>query len=85
MLAFVRRLMPLVVAIFALLIAVRGTDLTKLRAAMEHAPMGLLLVTSALMAVLNCAADTLAMFYVFRWFGLHLRFFDLYTDRKSVV
>lgn len=83
MLAFVRRLMPLIVAIFALLIAVRGTDLTKLRAAMEHAPMGLLLVTSALMAVLNCAADTLAMFYVFRWFGLHLRFFDLYTIRAA--
>ena len=83
MLAFVRRLLPLLVAVGALLIAVRGTDLHKLQAAMEHAPMALLLVVSAGMAVLNCAADTLAMFYVFRWFGLHLRFFDLYTIRAA--
>ena len=83
MLAFVRRLLPLLVAAIALLIAVRGTDLTKLRAAMEHAPMAALIGASAVMAVLNCAADTLAMFYVFRWFGLHLRFFDLYTIRAA--
>lgn len=83
MFAFVRRLLPLLVAGFALLIAVRGTDLSKLRAAMEHAPMAALIGASAVMAVLNCAADTLAMFYVFRWFGLHLRFFDLYTIRAA--
>jgi hypothetical protein len=83
MFAFVRRLLPLLVAVFALLIAVRGTDLTKLRFAMEHVPMAALIGASAVMAVLNCAADTLAMFYVFRWFGLHLRFFDLYTIRAA--
>jgi len=45
--------------------------------------MAALLAASAVMAVLNCAADTLAMFYVFRWFGLHLRFVDLYTIRAA--
>ncbi len=83
MLAFVRRLLPLLVAVGALFIAVRGIDLAKLRTVMEHAPMAFLLAVSAGMAVLNCAADTLAMFYVFRWFGLHLKFFDLYTIRAA--
>lgn len=83
MLAIARRLLPLLVAVGALLIAVRGIDFSKLQQAMAHAPMGFLLAVSAVMSVLNCAADTLAMYYVFRWFGLHLRFIDLYTIRAA--
>ena len=35
------------------------------------------------MTVLNCGADTLAMYYVFRGFGVRLRFFELYTIRAA--
>ena len=83
MLAKFRRLLPLLVAAGALLIAVRGTNLSQVRDALGQAPLGLLLLTSAVMTLLNCAADTLAMFYVFRWFGMQLRFGDLYTIRAA--
>ena len=83
MLRLVRRLLPIFIALGALLFAVHGIDMERLRAALAHAPLGILLGASAVMALLNCAADTLAMFYVFRWFGLHLRFFDLYTIRAA--
>lgn len=35
------------------------------------------------MTLLNCGADTLAMYHVFRGFGLRLKFVDLYTIRAA--
>jgi hypothetical protein len=71
------------VAAAALVYAVRGIPLEQLKVALERAPIGFLLAFSAGMALLNCGADTLAMYYVFRGFGLRLRFFELYTIRAA--
>lgn len=81
--SLLRRFLPILVAILALVYAVRGIPLHELQTAMSRAPLGLLLLVSAGMAVLNCSADTLAMFYVFRGFGLQLRYFELYTIRAA--
>jgi hypothetical protein len=54
-----------------------------LRAALGQAPLGILVAVSVAMTVLNCGADTFAMYHVFRRFGLRLRFFDLYTIRAA--
>jgi len=78
-----RRLLPVVIAIAALVYAVHGIDLDKLQLVLRRAPLGTLLFVSAGMTLLNCAADTFAMYHVFRGFGLRLRFFDLYTIRAA--
>lgn len=78
-----RRVLPLAVAGLALIYAVRGIPFSELQGAMARAPLSLLLLVSAGMAVLNCSADTLAMYFVFRGFGLSLRFFELYTIRAA--
>ena len=78
-----RRLLPLLVAVSALAFVASRTDLQRLQAALAHAPLGLFCAVSVVFTVINCAADTLAMYYVFRWFGLHLRYFDLYTIRAA--
>lgn len=78
-----RRLLPVVVALSALAFVASRTDLHRLQAALSHAPLGLLCAVSALFTVANCGADTLAMYYVFRWFGLRLRYIDLYTIRAA--
>lgn len=81
--SLLRRVLPILVAALALVYAVRGIPFHELQSAMSRAPLGLLLLVSAGMAVLNCSADTLAMFYVFRGFGLQLRYFELYTIRAA--
>ncbi len=78
-----RRLLPIAVAMAALFYAVHGTNLGQLRLALQRAPLGVLLLVSAGMTLLNCGADTLAMYHVFRGFGLRIRFFDLYTIRAA--
>lgn len=83
MLALLRRYGPFVVAAVALAFAVRGIPLGKLAEAASRAPLIPLLGVSAVVALVNCAADTLAMYYVFRWFGMHLRYSDLYTIRAA--
>lgn len=78
-----RRLLPFVIAALALAFVISHTDLGRLRHALSLAPLGLLVSVSLVLSALNCAADTLAMYYVFRWFGLKLRYFDLYTIRAA--
>lgn len=78
-----RRFLPLVVAALALGLVLSRMDYQRLMEAMRQAPITQLLLVSAAGAVLNCGADTLAMLFVFRWFGLSLRFFDLYTIRAA--
>lgn len=41
----------------------------KLHQAFADAPIGLFVVVSTVFLVLNCAADTLAMYYTFNWLG----------------
>lgn len=81
--SLIRRVLPVAVAAAALFYAVRGIPLEQVKLALERAPIGFLLGFSAVMALLNCGADTLAMYYVFRGFGLRLRFFELYTIRAA--
>src|ERR1700727_1857611 len=81
--ARIRRSLPFLVALLALGFVASRTNLLDLRAALAQAPLGKLVAFSAIMSLINCAADTFAMYYVFRWFGLHLRFFDLYTIRAA--
>lgn len=83
MLALLRRVVPFIVAAVALVFAVRGIPFGKLAEATSRAPLIPLLGVSAMVTLVNCAADTLAMYYVFRWFGLHLRYVDLYTIRAA--
>lgn len=83
LLPLARRLLPFVVAISALLFAFHGIDLKQIQDTLSQAPLGLLVLTSVVMAIANCTADTLAMYYVFRGFNLRLRFFDLYTIRAA--
>lgn len=73
----------MLVAFVALAFVISHTQRRGLQDALAHAPLLPLLGVSIVMSVLNCAADTLAMFYVFRWFGLRLRFLDLYTIRAA--
>jgi hypothetical protein len=51
--------------------------------ALHHAPMGWFIAMSAVMLVLNCAADTFAMASVFGRFGCHVPYKDLYLVRAS--
>src|SRR5438105_1181094 len=81
--SLLRRLLPIVVAISALTYVISGIDVARLRDALSHAPLGQLFALSVVLTVLNCAADTFAMFHVFRWFGLGLRYYDLYTIRAA--
>ncbi len=80
---FIGRLLPIAVAIAALLYAIHRTDLDKTWQHLRQASLGWLLLVSAGMTLLNCAADTFAMYHVFAGFGLRLRFFDLYTIRAA--
>jgi hypothetical protein len=78
-----QRLLPIAVAGAALFYVVHQIDLKQLELVMRQAPLGILLLCSAVLTVLNCAADTFAMYHVFRGFGLRLRFGELYTIRAA--
>jgi hypothetical protein len=59
------------------------TDLDRLKAALERAPLGLFVAFSALILVANCAADTFAMHRVFSWFGCRVPYRELFVIRAS--
>jgi hypothetical protein len=79
----VRRLLPYLIAGGALTWVLWRTDLAQLRHALSHAPMGWFIALSALMLLINCAADTFAMGQVFAWFGCRIPFRDLFVVRGS--
>lgn len=81
--SILRRALPLLVAAFALVLALRGINLRELAEMTRDAPLLSLLGFSALMVLLNCAADTFAMYFVFKWFGMTLRFSELYIIRAA--
>ncbi len=81
--SLLRRALPLLVAAFALVLALRGINLRELAEMTRDAPLLSLLGFSALMVLLNCAADTFAMYFVFKWFGMTLRFSELYIIRAA--
>ncbi|MGZ3441899.1 MAG: hypothetical protein ACXVDD_20405 [Polyangia bacterium] len=81
--AIAKKLAPYFIAAIALGWVLRSTDRHKLMDAMQHAPMLAFIAMSALLLVLNCAADTFAMSSVFGRFGCHVPYKDLYLVRAS--
>src|SRR6478736_2619114 len=81
--AITKKIAPYLIAALALGWVLRHIDHTKLLAALRQAPMGAFIAMSALMLVLNCAADTFAMAAVFRRFGTRVPYKDLYLVRAS--
>jgi hypothetical protein len=81
--AIAKKIGPYFIAALALGWVLRSTDQKKLMEALHHAPMGLFVAMSAVMLVLNCAADTFAMSAVFRRFGCRVPYPDLYLVRAS--
>ena len=78
-----KKVAPYVIAAIALYWVYERTDPKKLGKAVENAPLVAFVAVSALMLVVNCAADTFAMSAVFARFGCHVRYKDLYLVRAS--
>lgn len=81
--AIAKTLAPYFIAAIALGWVLRSTDRHKLLDALHHAPMLAFIAMSAVMLVLNCAADTFAMSSVFARFGCRVPYKDLYLVRAS--
>ena len=81
--AIAKKLAPYFIAAVALGWVLRSTDRHKLMDALHHAPVVAFVAMSAVMLVLNCAADTFAMSAVFGRFGCHVPYRDLYLVRAS--
>ena len=82
-LSILKKVGPYLFAAIALFWVYKHTDKQKLAKAVEAAPLGWFVAVSALMLVVNCAADTFAMSAVFARFGCHVRYKDLYLVRAS--
>ena len=78
-----RRLLPFVVAVVALYFVLRNIRPEELTAALRRAPLVPFLGMSAVLAIVNCAVDTFAMFHVFSAFGVALRFRQLFVIRAA--
>ncbi len=74
---------PYSIAAVALVWVFSKTNLHEMGLAFRHAPIALFVVVSALALVVNCAADVLAMWKVFGWFGCHVRYWDLFFVRAA--
>jgi hypothetical protein len=81
--AILKKLAPYFIAVVVLGWVLHSTDRRKLLDALHHAPMLAFIAMSAVMLVLNCAADTFAMLAVFRRFGCRVPYKDLYLVRAS--
>ncbi len=81
--AILKKLAPYIIAAVVLGWVLHSTDRRKLLDALHHAPMLAFIAVSAVMLVLNCAADTFAMSAVFRRFGCIVPYKDLYLVRAS--
>ncbi len=81
--SFAKQLAPYLIAGLALGWVLYRTDLHDLMAKLHQAPIGLFIFVSAIMLVLNCAADTFAMSSVFARFGCRVPYKDLYLVRAS--
>ena len=81
--AIAKNLAPYLIAAVALGWVLHHTDRHKLMDALHRAPMLAFIAMSALMLVVNCAADTFAMTSVFGRFGCRVCYKDLYLVRAS--
>jgi len=79
----IKKAAPYLIAALAIYWVLSRIDREKLLEDLHHAPLGWFLLVSAVMLVLNCAADTFAMSAVFGRFGCHVPYRDLYLVRAS--
>jgi hypothetical protein len=79
----IKKAAPYLIAALAIVWVLSRIDREKLLEDLHHAPLGWFLLVSAVMLVLNCAADTFAMSAVFGRFGCHVPYRDLYLVRAS--
>ena len=86
-----RNILPWVVALVATVWVIRSVlgipvdhdKLEKLAAAFRNVPMTRFIVASVVLLVLNCAADSFAMLYTFRWFGCRLPYREIFVARAA--
>jgi hypothetical protein len=89
--AIVRTVLPWAVAAIAMVWVFRSVlglppdhdKVAKLVKAFHDVPLTLFLVASVVLLVLNCAADSLAMLFTFRWFGCRLPYREIFVVRAS--
>ncbi len=81
--ALARHLLPWVVAVGLLAWVLRKQSWSALVAAFHQAPLGPFLAASVVLLIANCAADTLAMYFTFGWFGCRLRYRELFVVRAA--
>jgi hypothetical protein len=78
-----RNLAPWLVAGLAMFWVTHAVHWGDVWRACEHVPLGWFVGTSLVMLLLNCAADTLAMYYTFGWFGCHVPYRELFIIRGA--
>ena len=78
-----RSLAPWLVAGLAMFWVTHAVHWGDVWRACEHVPLGWFVGTSLVMLLLNCAADTLAMYYTFGWFGCHVPYRELFVIRGA--
>lgn len=87
----VRTLVPWLIAATAMTLVFRAViglppqpdKVHALAAAFRGVPYAQFLAITTLLLIVNCAADSLAMFYTFRWFGCRLPYRELFIVRAS--
>lgn len=74
---------PWLVAALALYFVVRSVQWRELWQAFQQAPVGRFLLASAILLWANCAADTVAMYFTFGWFGRRIPYRELFVIRAA--
>jgi hypothetical protein len=74
---------PWLVAGLAIIWLFRVVQWHELVAAFRAVPLGRYLFASAVLLVLNCAADAVAMYYTFGWFGCRVPYRELFVVRAA--
>jgi hypothetical protein len=80
---FVRRFGPWLVAFLALLWVSRSVRWDEVWGAFQGVSLPGFLLASVVLIIVNCAVDTLAMYYTFGWFGCRLPYRELYVIRAA--
>ncbi len=78
-----RNLLPWMIAVVALTWVFRSVEWHRLADAFTHLPMGRFVLTSVVLLIANCAADCLAMYFTFTWFGCRIPYRELFIVRSA--
>lgn len=81
--ALAKKYGPWVVAAVVLLWISRSISWRNVWLSFEHVPLGPFLAASAVLLTLNCAADSLAMYFTFGWFRCRLPYREIFVVRAA--